>query len=94
MSAPRIHRFESTHEAYNATQTDDSIHHGDVLVVAPERVFGVLIRAWPVALSFPAETGPGAFHTLSPAGDAEHAELIAAAFKAAGRPMVRKGERS
>jgi len=43
--------FDDTGEAYNATQTDDRIRNGDVLVVPSERVAGILVEAWPTAVT-------------------------------------------
>jgi hypothetical protein len=60
-----VHTFESTGEAYDATQTDDAIKDGDVLVVPSENVVGFLAKAWPVALS----AEHGAFHTLEDGAD-------------------------
>jgi hypothetical protein len=47
----KTHRFDSTGDAYDASQTDESISNGDVLVVESERVVGVLVDAWPVAVT-------------------------------------------
>lgn len=63
----QVHRFESTGEAYNASQTRDAtacewlnehcdeqllpIENGDVLVVESEHVVGILWDAWPTAVS-------------------------------------------
>jgi hypothetical protein len=58
----KTHRFNSTSDAYDASQTDDSISHGDVLVVESEHVVGVLVDAWPVAVT----PERGAFHTFAP----------------------------
>lgn len=55
------HTFDSTSEAYAATQTDESIEDGDVLLVPSEHVAGVLIEAWPVAVTHLR----GQFHRLS-----------------------------
>lgn len=59
--APSVHTFGSTGEAYNASQCRDEIKDGDVLSVPSERVVGVLIGAWPTAISEAA----GEFHTPS-----------------------------
>jgi hypothetical protein len=58
----KTHRFDSTGDAYDASQTDESISNGDVLVVESERVVGVLVDAWPVAVT----PEHGAFHTFAP----------------------------
>jgi hypothetical protein len=64
---PNVHRFETTGQAYDASQTRDDIADGDVLVVISERVVGVLVSAWPVAVT----TEAGAFHGpgLNPGAD-------------------------
>lgn len=62
MRGPRIHRFETSGEAYDASQTWDEILDGDVLSVPSEKVVGVLIEAWPVAIG---ETS-GEFHEADP----------------------------
>jgi hypothetical protein len=46
-----VWHFASTGEAYDATQTDERIKDGDVLVVASEEVVGFLLQAWPVAVT-------------------------------------------
>ncbi len=56
---PRIHIFPSTGEAYDASQCDDGIHDGDILSVPSEHVVGILLEAWPTAIT--EETGE--FHT-------------------------------
>jgi hypothetical protein len=55
---PKIHRFEDSEEAYNESQSSESVKDGDILAT-PDMV-GVLVKAWPVAV-----VGPrGEFHTL------------------------------
>jgi hypothetical protein len=61
MANPQVHQFFSTAEAYDATQTDESIRDGDVLIVQTENVAGVLVKALPVAVT----PGAGALHTLA-----------------------------
>jgi hypothetical protein len=56
----KIHTFSSSGEAYNASQTHDEIKDGDILSVPSERVVGVLIEAWPTAVS----EKTGEFHSL------------------------------
>lgn len=58
---PTIHTFSSTGEAYNASQTHDEIHDGDVLSVPSERVVGVMLSAWPTAVG----EEHGEFHALN-----------------------------
>lgn len=55
------HHFETTHDAYNESQWNEEIKHGDILVVASEGVIGILFRAWPTAIVY--DEDPGAFHT-------------------------------
>jgi hypothetical protein len=45
-----VHQFESSGEAYDATQCDESIKNGDVLVIASEGVIGIA-DTWPVAVT-------------------------------------------
>jgi len=63
----QVHRFCSSGEAYDATQTDDAINDGDVLVVPNEQLAGILIEAWPVAVG--PERDDVAFHYLAPEAD-------------------------
>jgi hypothetical protein len=56
----KVHTFGSTGEAYDASQCDDNIENGDVLIVPSERVAGVLVEAWPVAVT----EQFGKFHTF------------------------------
>ena len=58
--ATAIHRFESTAEAYDACQCDDTIRTGDVLIVAPEGVVGIA-GTWPVAVT----QAHGEFHRVA-----------------------------
>jgi hypothetical protein len=60
----RVVTFEqdvSTGEAYDLTQTDDTIKDGDVLIVGSEGVVGVMVGAWPTA----ATKAHGQFHGLA-----------------------------
>jgi hypothetical protein len=59
------HSFDTTGDAYDRTQCDDRIRHGDVLVIESESVVGILVEAWPVAIT--AEHGE--FHTVLAAWD-------------------------
>jgi hypothetical protein len=58
----KYHEFDSTAEAYDASQCDDNINSGDVLIVKSERVVGVLVEAWPVAVT----EAHGTMHALAP----------------------------
>jgi hypothetical protein len=51
MYTPKLHTFETTGEAYDASQTDDRIRDGDILHVPTEDVVGILLEAWPVAIT-------------------------------------------
>ena len=58
-----VHIFDpdcDTREAYDITQTDDTIVNGTILVVPAERVVGIMVGAWPVAITVEHE----AFHTV------------------------------
>lgn len=57
----KVHRFDSTGEAYSASQTRDDIHDGDVLSVPSEQVVGILVSAWPTAVG----ERYGEFHQLA-----------------------------
>jgi hypothetical protein len=50
-AGPIAFRFYSTREAYDATQTNDHIRDGDVLVIEREQVVGFLVSAWPAAVT-------------------------------------------
>lgn len=60
MTTLQIHFFNSTGEAYDATQCDENIKNGDILVVRSECVVG-LADTWPVAVTH----HHGAFHVLT-----------------------------
>lgn len=60
MPTPAIHRFSSTGEAYDSSQTHSTIIDGDILSVPSERVVGVLVEAWPIAVG----ENSGEFHPL------------------------------
>lgn len=47
----RVHQFDSTGRAYDASQTSREIRDGDVLVVLSEGVVGIMVEAWPVAVT-------------------------------------------
>lgn len=65
---PQQHLFDSTSDAYNASQCDDNIKDGDVLVVPSEGVIGFMYGAWPIAVVY-ADDDPGAFHVLGEDAD-------------------------
>lgn len=65
---PVVHRYDSTRQAYAASQTDDNVRDGDVLLaVRPGRpaVAAVLTSAWPVVVDADEETA-GQFHIPTP----------------------------
>lgn len=57
----RLHAFETTGNAYDATQSDEQIKSGDTLIVLKERVVAVAYT-WPLAVTAQA----GALHSLTP----------------------------
>ncbi|RUU78225.1 hypothetical protein [Mesorhizobium sp. M7A.F.Ca.MR.362.00.0.0] len=60
MTTIRIHFFDSTGDAYDATQCDEDIKNGDVLVIPTACVVG-LADTWPVAVTKQA----GKLHVLA-----------------------------
>jgi hypothetical protein len=64
-----VHTFPSTRQAYNESQTNDSIKDGDVLSVPSENVHGYLHQAWPIATHHDGD--PGEFHTAKPGHEDE-----------------------
>ncbi|MET7495087.1 hypothetical protein [Streptomyces sp900116325] len=74
-----VHRFDDTIEAYDATQCRDDIRDGDVLVVESEKVVGLLVEAWPIAIT----EVSGEFHGLTaPVGEFKDGRYIASAERA------------
>lgn len=57
----KVHTFDSSGEAYDASQYDDDIKDGDVLHVPSEKVTGLLVKAWPTAVT----EKHGSFHRLA-----------------------------
>lgn len=57
----RLHAFETTGNAYDATQSDEQITSGDTLIILAERVVAVAYT-WPFAVTAQA----GALHQLAP----------------------------
>ena len=57
----QIHEFNDTGEAYDASQCDDNIKDGDILVTKTG-VVGIMCKAWPVAITANAES----FHQPMP----------------------------
>lgn len=56
----RMHIFPSSSDAYNCSQCYEEIKNGDVLWIPEEKVVGILVEAWPVAVS----EAKGAFHEI------------------------------
>jgi hypothetical protein len=70
---PKVHTFNSTGEAYDASQTHEEIKDGDVLSVPSEGAVAFLTEAWPVALD---EASAGeSFHVLMPDADITRIKL-------------------
>jgi len=65
---PEIFYFEESGDAYDQTQYRDDINFGDVLVVKSEGVVGLLVSAWPVAVT----KANGKFHRKTPDGKWEN----------------------
>lgn len=62
-NGPRVIEYATTEAAYDATMSDDTIADGTVLIVRAEGVVGVLMNAWPVAVT----ASNGQFHhTINP----------------------------
>lgn len=57
MPEVKVHIFDTTDDAYDACQTDETIRDGDVLVIPGERVVGIACT-WPFACT----TERGALH--------------------------------
>ncbi|KAB1141389.1 hypothetical protein F7R91_32710 [Streptomyces luteolifulvus] len=84
--ARMVHHFTSTGTAYNHTQTRYDIRDGDVLVIHSEQVVGILVSAYPAAIT----KENGDLHTLTApareieggtyAASAEAAEQIARSY--------------
>jgi hypothetical protein len=70
--APNVWVFDSTGGAYDATQVEDDIHHGDILLIPSEGVAGWLNEAWPVA----ATEAHGELHVPRPEALPEFADKI------------------
>lgn len=64
----QTHTFEDTGEAYDASQCNDNIKNGDVLICTEDRVVGILMEAWPVAVTIER----GHFHTLAEGSSWSH----------------------
>lgn len=62
-ATPKVHVFDTTEQAYDASQYRADIVDGDVLVARQTGTVAVLVAAWPTAVDVPVETA-GAFHVL------------------------------
>ena len=68
----RHHAFDTTGNAYDATQTDPAIATGDTLVVLDERVIGIAMT-WPFAIT----TESGNLHAVEAPKSPETLEQFA-----------------
>lgn len=75
-TAHRIHAFETTGNAYDATQTDEAIETGDTLLVHAEGVVAVAMT-WPFAVT----TAHGHLHSMAPLKDGDTLEIVAGSLK-------------
>lgn len=57
----KVHKFDSTGDAYDACQCDEEIKKGDLLVIESEKVIGIA-DTWPVAVT----TESGELHSVEP----------------------------
>lgn len=46
----KVHHFESTRDAYDASQCDEDVSTGDILIIASEQVVGISYT-WPFAVT-------------------------------------------
>lgn len=70
---PEIHAFESSGEAYDASQCEDHISDGDILLVPSEKSAAILVSAWPTRAV--GEDDPeSAFHEVLIDGDDSFAD--------------------
>lgn len=58
---PEIFAFETSGEAYDASQTNDAISDGDILLVPSEGSAAILVSAWP-AQAAGLDSDESAFH--------------------------------
>ncbi|ALC14680.1 MULTISPECIES: hypothetical protein [Sphingomonadaceae] len=75
-TAHRIHAFETTGNAYDATQIDEAIETGDTLLVHAEGVVAVAMT-WPFAIT----TAHGHLHSMAPSKDGDTLEIVAESLK-------------
>lgn len=75
-TAHRIHAFETTGNAYDATQTGEAIETGDTLLVHAEGVVAVAMT-WPFAVT----TAHGHLHSMAPLKDGDTLEIVAGSLK-------------
>jgi len=73
-STVQVHFFESEGEAYDASQTDEGIKDGDVLLAGEQRSAAILIRAWPTLVEVREDQGETAFDRLKPTSRWENVE--------------------
>ncbi len=63
LTTARVHTFATDSEAYDASQTDDAIADGDVLLIADTGQAAVLVEAWPTIVA----GNIGCFHGIADA---------------------------
>lgn len=63
--------FETSGEAYDASQTNEAIKDGDLLVVQSEQCVAILVSAWPAAAF--GGSAESAFHPVNAEGFADEA---------------------
>lgn len=71
LTEPRVHEFDSTEEAYDASQWSADIKDGDILFVADEAVVGFFYKAWPIAVTVKSNEFHRASHASNYALDQE-----------------------
>jgi hypothetical protein len=71
-----IHIFDTTGEAYDACQCDESVNKGDILFIPSEGVVG-LADTWPIAIT----KAYGDLHTATAASELEGDAAILATVK-------------
>ena len=65
-----VYYFSDTGDAYDSSQGCDKIKNGDILVSRQDKVVGILVEAWPVAIT----QERGHFHGVGDAWDWSHVE--------------------
>lgn len=76
-----VHFFDSTGEAYDATQCDEAVRDGDILVIESEGVIGIA-HTWPVAVT----QAYGRLHQITPGST--DAQYLKAANQYSSEPRL------